>query len=110
MYYVQDMAKAVAFHKEALGLKPRYESPEWSEFDSGNGHSVCLHALAKGETRTNDKVLIFNVQNIKGAVTELRSRGIEVSDAHEVAPGAFAADFRSPDGQELSIYENTNRY
>jgi predicted enzyme related to lactoylglutathione lyase len=109
MYYVKDMAKAVAFHKEALGLKLRFESPEWTEFDA-DGHAICLHALHPGEKRSDDKILIFNVKGIQNAVSDLRSRGVEIADAHEVYPGAYSAEFKTPDGQLLSIYENTNQY
>ena len=33
--YVENMDKAVAFHRDILGLAVRFASPFWSEFDTG---------------------------------------------------------------------------
>ena len=33
--YVSDMGRAVAFHRDALGLSMMFTSPEWTEFDTG---------------------------------------------------------------------------
>src|SRR6185295_7786295 len=113
MYFVDNMAKSVRFYKEGLGLKPRYESAEWTEFDL-NGFAVCLHALSPGETLKDraeeDQILITNVKDIQGVIRELRSRGLEVSDSKEVHPGAYSAKVKTPDGHFLSIYENTRPY
>ena len=107
MYYVRDMAKSVAFYKERFGLSGN-ESPEWSEFDL-NGHAICLHAMRPGEKHSSEGVLITKVKGIKGVISELRSQGVEVENEHEVYPGAFAANFRTPDGHTISLYEDTNR-
>jgi hypothetical protein len=33
--FVEDMDKAVRFHVDQLELKLRFQSPEWSEFETG---------------------------------------------------------------------------
>jgi len=33
--FVGNMEEAVRFHTEHMGLKLRFKSPEWSEFDTG---------------------------------------------------------------------------
>ena len=33
--FVSDMDAGVAFYRDALGLAPRFQSPFWSEFDTG---------------------------------------------------------------------------
>jgi lactoylglutathione lyase len=40
--YVSDMAAAVRFHREQLGLELRFESPHWSEFETGST-TLALH-------------------------------------------------------------------
>jgi hypothetical protein len=40
--FVGDMGKAVAFHRDVLGLGLRFESPFWSEFDTGPT-TLALH-------------------------------------------------------------------
>jgi len=52
MYYVDDMAQAQAFYRTVLGVEPRYESAEWTEFDLGDGSALCLHAVERGKRPT----------------------------------------------------------
>ena len=40
--FVEDMEKAVGFHVDMLGLKLRFHSPEWSEFETGTT-TLALH-------------------------------------------------------------------
>jgi len=40
--FVADMDKAVAFYRDTLGLKLKFASPFWSEFDTG-GVTLALH-------------------------------------------------------------------
>ena len=40
--FVADMDKAVAFHRDVLGLALRFASPGWSEFDTG-AVTLALH-------------------------------------------------------------------
>ena len=35
MKFVADMNRAVAFHRDVLGLSLKFQSPGWSEFDTG---------------------------------------------------------------------------
>jgi len=39
--FVADMDKAVRFHVDQLGLTLRFQSPEWSEFDTGATIGNC---------------------------------------------------------------------
>lgn len=104
MYYVKDMAKAVKFYKERLGAKPSFESPDWTEFPFG-GASLCLHPIgAKAKPHANG-CLILHVDGIRQMVADLKAAGVEVSDVHEVHPGAYSAEFQDPDGGMLSLYE-----
>src|SRR5678816_3678782 len=41
--YVADMARAIAFHRDVLGLPLKFQSPEWSEFATGQT-TLALHA------------------------------------------------------------------
>lgn len=106
MYYVQNMAKSVAYYSETLGIKPSIESEGWTEFDLGN-HSLCLHACRPGATTASGGILIIKVSKIHDLVKNLKSRGIEfLSEIREVHPQAYSADFRDADGNVVSFYEN----
>jgi catechol 2,3-dioxygenase-like lactoylglutathione lyase family enzyme len=40
--FVADMDKAVKFYRDVLGLKLKFESPDWSEFVTGET-TLALH-------------------------------------------------------------------
>ena len=44
--YVADMDKAVAFHRDTLGLTLKFASPFWSEFDTGETVLALLASCA----------------------------------------------------------------
>ena len=47
--YVADMGKAIAFHRDVLGLELKFESPFWSEFATGeNGSERNLCRVSSG--------------------------------------------------------------
>src|SRR5688500_6955649 len=109
MYYVKDMAKSSAYYKETLGLKPRWESPEWTEFDV-NGHGLCLHSIdTAGKVPHEQGVLILHVKGINEMVSALKAKGVEfLKDVKEVHPGAYSVEFTDPSGNLLSLYEDSH--
>ncbi len=44
--FVSDMGKAVKFYRDVLGLQLKFESPDWSEFVTGET-TLALHPLLK---------------------------------------------------------------
>lgn len=103
MYYVTDMAKAVEFYKTRFGMKPAYESPDWTEFNLG-GPSLCLHKAGGSNDHANAS-LIIHVEGIRQYIANLKAAGVKVTEPHEVHPGAWAADFRDPAGNVVGLYE-----
>ena len=105
MYYVKDMAAAVRLYTEKLGLKPAYESPEWTEFPVG-GHSLCLHSTKGAKAITTNGVLILHVDGIVALIERLKAQGVKVlSEPAEVHPGAWGAQIADADGSAVSFYE-----
>ena len=45
MVRVSDMRRSVAFYRDTLGLPLKFESPGWSEFETG-ATTLALHASA----------------------------------------------------------------
>jgi predicted enzyme related to lactoylglutathione lyase len=78
--FASDMDLAVAFYRDTLGLSPTFQSPFWSEFDTGEtklaAGSVHASAQANGITFTSPS-----------------------ADIH----GSRIARFRDLDGAEISI-------
>ena len=44
--YVSSMENAVRFHRDQLGLNLRFESPHWSEFETGSTTLCAAYCLA----------------------------------------------------------------
>lgn len=103
MYYVDDMKKAVAFYRKALGLKPRHQSTEWSEFPLGD-HAICLHAKARGGRYKDGGTLILHAKGVKALFKKMKRAKLAVSGLHEVHPAAWTFTLADPGGNELSFY------
>ena len=101
--YVSDMNTAVKFHREQLGLSLRFESPHWSEFDTGAA-TLALHA-ASPEHQAGSCQIGFRVPDV-AAFYELKSgRGIEFSAPPARLHGHNIARFKDTDGAECSLGE-----
>lgn len=48
--FVSDMARAVTFYRDVVGLPLRFESPSWTEFNT-EGSTLALHASQTGPKR-----------------------------------------------------------
>ena len=104
MVYVHDMTGCVAFYRDALGLPMKMESPEWSEFDLGNGVALGLHRARGGDTKPAPGwVPGFRVADIKAARERIMAAGNTVArDFHDI-PGGVVIDVSDPDGNTLSL-------
>ena len=49
MVNVSDMGRSVAFYRDTLGLPLKFESPGWSEFQTGDTTLALHHAAPKAE-------------------------------------------------------------
>jgi catechol 2,3-dioxygenase-like lactoylglutathione lyase family enzyme len=103
MYYVDDMKKSVAYFKKLLGLKPGYQSAEWTEFPIGK-HHLCLHAQGHGAKTRPNGVLIVDAKGVKALFEKLRKARHRVFGLHEVHPAAWTFTLADPSGNELSFY------
>ena len=114
MVNVSDMRKSVAFYRDTLGLTLKFESPGWSEFQTG-ATILALHTAARtvsegsGLSRpmAGTCSIGFSVQSLEGTFAELQSRG-----AHFVMPptdqpneGIRLAVCIDPDGLAISFAE-----
>ena len=112
MVTVSDMARSVEFYRDKLGIPLRFESPEWSEFETGVT-TLALHGGGKRPS-VKSKELIAGTASIGFYVTDLdqtydhlKSRGIAF-----VMPPTRREEERiklavcvDPDGLPISIAE-----
>jgi len=108
MIMVSDMKRSMAFYRDVLGLRVRFESPEWSELDTG-ATTIALHgggkSGAKDHALAGTATIGFHVTDLDAIATQLRERGAHFVKEPEDRPGepirlAVIAD---PDGLEISI-------
>src|SRR5262245_11195471 len=84
MVVVSDMDRSVRFYRDTLGLKLRFQSPDWTEFDVGST-TLALHGggLAapppQGKEQYAGRASIgFNVESVDKVFEELKSKGARV--------------------------------
>jgi catechol 2,3-dioxygenase-like lactoylglutathione lyase family enzyme len=99
--FVAEMDKAVAFYRDALGLSPKFESPFWSEFDTGET-TLALHP-ASAENPAGGVQLGFTVDSLADFYNRRDELGIAFSQPPHEVHGVHLAVFRDPDGADNSV-------
>jgi lactoylglutathione lyase len=111
MVVVSDMARSVAFYRDRLGLKLRFESPGWSEFDTGTT-TLALHgggeggaAPHHGKPQAGTCTVGFYVDNLHEVYELLEGRGVVFVMPPTERPneGIHLAVCTDPDGLGISI-------
>jgi len=115
MVNVSDMRRSVAFYRDTLGLPLKFESPGWSEFESG-ATTLALHAA----TRAADSAVTtqagpvagtcslgFSVPDINATYSELLERGARfvMPPTEQANEGIRLAVCLDPDGLPISFAE-----
>jgi catechol 2,3-dioxygenase-like lactoylglutathione lyase family enzyme len=101
--YVADMDRAVAFHRDTLGLPLSFQSPFWSEFATGDTR-LALHP-ASDENPAGSVQLGFGCDDLAALYAERESKGLEFTVPPKREHGALLARFRDSDGAECGISE-----
>ncbi len=113
MVVVSDMARSVKFYRDTLGLPLKYETREWTEFQTGKT-TLALHvgrkpeavrAAGSGEPIAGTCSIGFTVSDLEKTFRDLQSKG-----AHFVMPpkaregeGIKLAVCVDPDGLPVSL-------
>jgi methylmalonyl-CoA/ethylmalonyl-CoA epimerase len=105
---VSDMPRAVAFYRDAVGLRqlPIPAPPSMAFFDCA-GIRLML-SLPEAEVERAGSVLYFRVADIQQAYEALRARGVSfVDEPHLIARlpeyELWMTFFRDPDGNPLAL-------
>jgi len=110
MLGVREIARAVSFYRDTLGLAVQFEIPGFSFFNLG-GVTLCLsEPLAKalggpGQQLAGATELVFSVDDVQRAYEALVAQGVKFfREPHNVTGTQWAANFEDPDGHKLSIF------
>lgn len=103
MYPVTDMARAVAFYRDALGLQPTdVASDFWTEFDVGGGTFGVGTFEQCGKPGTAQS-LALEIADLSALRADLTARGIETGEPHELQ-NCFIGMVRDPDGNQVWLH------
>ncbi len=104
---VHDIGRAVAFYRDTLGMRFLFEVPKMAFFDCG-GVRLMLSLPERPEFDHPASVLYYRVEDIQGAFSVLKSRGVTFeSEPHLIARmpdhELWMAFFRDPDNNTLGL-------
>ena len=99
--FVEEMERAVQFHVDKLELKLRFQSPEWSEFDTG-ATTLALH-VASPENPAGTCQLGLGVSDIQLFYTKALSKGVQFTSPPTELHGQRIAKLRDIDGAVCSV-------
>ncbi len=99
--YVADMDKAVAFHRDNLGLALRFASPFWTEFDTG-ATTLALHG-ASDEHPAGSVQLGFRAEDLDAFYAAREANGISFTAPPAPMHGVRIARFLDCEGAETSV-------
>lgn len=99
--FVADMAAATRFYRDILGLSLRFESPGWTEFNTG-ATTLALHPASEdhpaGTSQTG-----FRIDDLDAFHSLMAAEGLACTRPPESQHGVRMARYRDPDGAEFSV-------
>ena len=105
--FVSDMDKAVAFHRDVLGLPLHFTSPEWSEFATGET-SLALHPASE-EHPAGTAMAGYLTDDLKGLYARRDRLGLTFVDEPAQRHGALIGYFFDLDGAKCTIEQRLGR-
>ena len=114
MVNVSDMRRSVEFYRDTLGIRLKFESPGWSEFETG-ATTLALHAATRAADSDATQAgpvagtcsVGFSVSDINSTYAQLRERGARfvMPPTEQVNEGIRLAVCVDPDGLAISFAE-----
>ena len=103
---VEDMERAVAFYRDALGLQVTQEDEKWAQADA-NGVMIGLNANeSEGAGGGGGPVISFQPEGeIEEAKQQLESKGVSFPAEISEHPWGRIATFKDSEGNDLQLYE-----
>ena len=107
--FVGHMQEAVAFYRDVVGLPLRFESPDWSEFDTGDA-TLALHAVREGGDPTDLPAGRcrpgFQVPDLDAFHARMIASNVSCIEEPHLVFGSKVAQYAGPDGLPFSVGES----
>jgi lactoylglutathione lyase len=106
--FVSDMAQAVTFYRDVVGLPVRFESPSWTEFNT-EGSTLALHASEAGPKRDPARHWAgqcrpgLSVPDLDQFHQRMIEHNVPCLQAPKETFGARIAQYVDPDGLAISV-------
>jgi predicted enzyme related to lactoylglutathione lyase len=108
MYPVSDMQRALAFYRDALGLKTTdLASDFWTEFDVA-GATFGVGTFEQVGTPGSAQSLALEIDDLPAFRATLSERGIESSEPHELQ-ACWISVVKDPDGNQIWLHQSKPR-
>jgi lactoylglutathione lyase len=101
--FVNDMDEGVRFYRDTLGLPLRFQSPFWSEFETGDT-ILALHPASDDHPAGNVR-LGLQVKDLDGFLADAEAKGVAVIGPPRAVQGVRIAGISDPEGAEISVSE-----
>ena len=102
--YAADVPRAVAFYRDVLELPVVDEEHDVGHFDCGSVR-LSIHPARPGREIGRGGFYVFIADDIEREVARLADRGVEFLGGISEEPFGRIAEFRDPDGHELSLWQ-----
>jgi len=102
--FVADTDRAMKFYRDVIGLQPKFESPGWTEFETG-ATTLALHAAS--EKNPGGKVeLGFTVGDVHAFYRDMSAKGVRFTMPPKKQDfGGVLAQFVDSEGAHCSVGE-----
>ena len=101
--FVADMGAATQRYRDDFGFILRFESPHWTEFDTG-ATTFALHPATE-QSPAGTCQLGLRVDNLDAFHRRLTAEGYVFTRPPQLEHGLRIARFRDKDGAEISVSE-----
>ena len=109
--FVADMQKSIAFYRDVIGLKLRFDSPEWTEFAT-EGATLALHVSHTGALeranaagRAGECRLGLSTPDLDAFHARMTERKVRCVEPPKSVFGARIAQYTDTDGMPFSVSE-----
>jgi predicted enzyme related to lactoylglutathione lyase len=102
--FVSDMDTAVAFYRDTLGITLAFQSPFWSEFDTGET-KLALHP-ASADNPAGTVQLGLDTTDIDNFHASGQTVGLTFTSPPTDVHGTRIARFRDPEGAEITVSQS----
>lgn len=105
-YYVtRNMDESVAFYRDALGLKLKFQDgARWAQFDAG-GSNFSLSSPEEAASGAAGAVVVLQATDLDALAARIEASGGALLDRRDMGAHGRTLTFRDPGGNIVQLFE-----